>query len=36
LNEKEQEFLRSKISTIKTGRGKHGKFATKAFAEQGI
>jgi len=29
LNEKEQEFLRSKISTIKTGRGKHGKFAQR-------
>ena len=23
LNEEEQEFLRSKISTLKTGRGKH-------------
>jgi len=36
LNEEEQEFLRSKISTLKTGRGKHRKYAIKAFTEQGI
>jgi len=36
LSEKEQEFLRSKNSTLKTGRGKHRKYATKAFTEQGI
>ncbi len=36
LNEDEQEILRSKISTLKNGRGKHRKYATKAFTEQGV
>ena len=36
LNEEEQKFLRSKFSTLKTGKGKHRKYAIKAFTEQGI
>jgi hypothetical protein len=37
LNNEEELSLRSKISTLeKTGRGKHRKFNTKVFAEQGV
>jgi phage regulator Rha-like protein len=36
LNNDEQNLLRSKTSTLKTGRGKHRKYAPKAFTEQGV
>ncbi len=36
LNEKEFEFLRSQIVTLKTGRGKHSKYNPYAFTEQGV
>lgn len=31
LNDEEQEFLRSKFSTLKTGRGRNSKYPPKAF-----
>lgn len=37
LTQEEENFLRSKISTLKEmGRGQHRKYATKVFTEQGI
>lgn len=36
LEESEQEALRSKISTLKKGRGQHRKYPPKAFTEQGV
>lgn len=36
LTEKESTDLRSKISTLETGRGKHSKYCYKAFTEKGL
>ena len=37
LNNEEEKLLRSKISTLKSqGRGRHRKYPTKAFTEQGV
>lgn len=37
LDDKEEESLRSKISTLKkSGRGQHRKYNTKVFTEQGV
>ena len=36
LDVNEQGFLRSKISTLKKGRGQHRKYPPKAFTEQGV
>jgi len=36
LNVNEQDFLRSKFSTLKKGRGQHRKYPPKAFTEQGV
>jgi len=36
LDVKEQDFLRSKVSTLKRGRGQHSKYPPKAFTEQGV
>lgn len=36
LNEKEENSLRSKILTLENSRGKHSKYNTKVFTEQGI
>ncbi len=36
LTEKEYDFLRSQIVTIKPGRGRHRKYLPYAFTEQGV
>ena len=36
LDVNEQDFLRSKFSTLKKGRGQHSKYSPKAFNEQGV
>jgi len=36
LDVNEQDFLRSKFSTLKRGRGQHSKYPPKAFTEQGV
>jgi len=36
LDVNEQDFLRSKFSTLKKGRGQHRKYPPKAFTEQGV
>jgi len=36
LAEKEWEFLRSQIGTLKTGRGQHRKYLPLVFTEQGV
>lgn len=36
LNEKEENSLRSKFLTLENSRGKHSKYNTKVFTEQGI
>ena len=36
LDVNEQDFLRSKCSTLKRGRGQHSKYPPKAFTEQGV
>lgn len=36
LNEKEENSLRSKFLTLENSRGKHSKYNTKVFREQGI
>jgi len=36
LDVNEQDFLRSKVSTLKRGRGQHSKYPPKAFTEQGV
>jgi hypothetical protein len=37
LDKTEEQFLRSKISTIeKAGSGQHSKYGTKAFTEKGL
>ena len=36
LNEKEWYFLRSKILTLKNGRGEHRKYNPRVFTEQGV
>ncbi|SPD74590.1 conserved hypothetical protein [uncultured Desulfobacterium sp.] len=36
LDATEQNSLRSKISTLKKGRGQHRKYPPKAFTEQGV
>jgi phage regulator Rha-like protein len=36
LNEKEENFLRSNFLTLENSRGKHSKYNTKVFTEQGV
>jgi hypothetical protein len=36
LDDSEHELLRSKISTLKKGRGQHSKYKPRVFTEQGI
>ena len=36
LDANEQDLLRSKLSTLKKGRGQHIKYPPKAFTEQGV
>jgi len=36
LDVNEHDFLRSKFSTLKRGRGQHSKYPPKAFTEQGV
>ena len=36
LDHEEQASLRSKISTLEKGSGRHRKYPTKAFTEQGV
>lgn len=36
LDANEQNFSRSKVSTLKKGRGQHRKYPPKAFTEQGV
>jgi len=36
LDVNEQDLLRSKLSTLKKGRGQHRKYPPKAFTEQGV